>query len=77
MEIHFHGLVTLQGSELNLAGGSELLKLQVCSKVRLEAYSPSVSFGKYWMSFSMYTHFVDAAICQTEGGLSFARRRAA
>ena len=46
MEIHFHGLTVLQGSQLNVVGGSEVLKLQVQSKVRLEAWSPSVSFGK-------------------------------
>lgn len=46
MEIHFHGLTVLQGTEMNIVGGSEMLKLQVQSKVRLEAWSPSVSFGK-------------------------------
>lgn len=46
MEIHFHGLTVLQGSELSVVGGSELLKLQVASKVRLEPFQPSVSFGE-------------------------------
>lgn len=46
MEIHFHGLKLLQGSAVNVIGGSELVKLQVASQVRLEAYSPSVSFCK-------------------------------
>lgn len=46
MEIHFHGLTVLQGTELNIVGGSELLKLQVESKVRLEAWSPHISFGE-------------------------------
>lgn len=46
MEIHFHGLAVSQGSELQIVGGSELLKLQVESKVRLEAWTANVSFGK-------------------------------
>lgn len=46
MEINFHGLKVLQGTDLHVVGGSELLKLQIESKVRLESWAPSVSFGE-------------------------------
>lgn len=59
MEVHFHGLTTLQGKHVSIAGGSELLKLQVTSKVRLEAYSPSVSFGMCYMLTSLRAMIAD------------------
>ena len=46
MEIHFHGITLDTGKELTVLGGGSLPRIQVTSKVRLEVFSPSISFGK-------------------------------
>lgn len=46
MQIDFHGLTLDTGSQLFIVGGTSLPRLQVTSKIRLEAFSPSISFGE-------------------------------
>lgn len=50
LDVQFHGLTAVQGRQITVLGGSELVKLQIESKVRLENFSPSISFGEYAVS---------------------------
>jgi hypothetical protein len=45
MEIHFHGITLDTGNSLTVIGGAALPRLQVSSGIRLEEFSPAVSFG--------------------------------